>query len=71
MDVVHLGGDDQAGHEGGSLAAAVRTGEQASLSPGAVLNPIDKLVEELSGLLLLVATAAGAFELLVRIPARL
>ncbi len=32
IDVVHLGGDDQAVHEGGSLAATVRTGEQPRLS---------------------------------------
>ena len=52
-----------------SATVGAGVGIQASLSPGAVLDPIDKLVEELSDLLLLVATAAGAFELLVRIAA--
>ncbi len=33
IDVVHLGGDNQAVHEGGSLAATVRTGEQPCLTP--------------------------------------
>ncbi len=33
IDVVYLGGDDQAVHEGGPLSAAVRTGEQPGLAP--------------------------------------
>ena len=31
IDVIHLGSDDQAVHEGGSLAAAVGAGEQPCL----------------------------------------
>src|SRR6202022_324474 len=32
IDIVHLGGDDQAVHRGGALPAAIGTGEQPRLS---------------------------------------
>ena len=32
IDVVHLGGDDQAVHDGGALAAAIGAGKQPRLS---------------------------------------
>ena len=46
IDVIHLCGDDQAVHEGGPLAAAVRSGEQRIASPELLLDfePLPHLI---------------------------